>query len=142
MCWFLKIIKISKSKGLNSKNMMKMVFHSQKNHNMKNSWLLETKVSPMSSNMFLISQHQFMILISSPVKLLVMLEKSKMLLILMDKKKFMRKWRMISLLKWFKHKFKPVKKIRNLKRKNLKRLFQRPSNPFLNKYQTLYFLKF
>lgn len=142
MCWFLKIIKISKSKGLNSKNMMKMVFHSQKNHNMKNFWQLEMKVSPMSLNMFLISLHQFMILISSPVKLPAMLEKSKMLLILMDKKEFMRKWKMISLLKWSKHKSKQKKKIRNLKRKNLKRLFQRPSNPCLNKYRTLYFLKF
>lgn len=139
---FQKIIKTSKLKDLNSKNMMKMVFRSQKNLNMKSFWLPETKVSLMSFNMSLINLHQFMILISNQVKLLGIWKKFKMHWILMDKKEFMRNWKMISLPRWFKHKFKSTKKIKNLKRKNLKRPFQRLSSLCPNKFLTLSFQKF
>ena len=90
MSLFPKIIKTLKSRDLNLKNMMKMDFHSPKSPNIKSFLQQETKELSMYFNMYLTNPLQYMILISSPVKLLVTLENSKMHLTLTDKKGFMK----------------------------------------------------
>lgn len=78
MFWFLKIIKISKSKASILKNMTKMVSLFLRSINMKNFSLQEIKVSLTPLNMFLKNQLRFMILILSQAKSLVIWRKFKM----------------------------------------------------------------